>query len=314
MVFHRNQGGQRTKFGNFPSENACWEALGRKIDVLQRTATYGGCSFTRPATWAIMLLSSKGELWVNTVYPSREACEEDRPRAALEARKANPSYGFATVIGGEEGQCIPIPPETRSLTLIHADGQLQLMGSYPNEAACENDLRIIQNGNHSLSNGHCTPVGHPPAPKGSWNPSRPSLPELVEAACPSPSPTTTQDWEKKHAALVAVCAGAQMNCGNLSRENVGCYEGNYRVLPPACETALIELGCITQGLAVAAKQEAEYEAKGVGHPDCTPDQITISNRTQNGNAHQKWNATCNGKVYLCSGQSRGAYSCVPLAK
>jgi hypothetical protein len=47
-----------------------------------------------------------------------------------------------------------------------------------------------------------------------------------------------------------------------------------------------------------------------GHTGCTPDQLTISNVQGS-----MWNATCNGKIYLCSGVSTGKssaeFSCAP---
>ena len=85
--FSVTKDGQRTKFGGFPSENACWDALGRKIDVLHRTATYGGCSFTQPATWTLTL-PTHGKLLKFGPYPSRVACEEDAPRVVREHRVA----------------------------------------------------------------------------------------------------------------------------------------------------------------------------------------------------------------------------------
>jgi hypothetical protein len=54
-----------------------------------------------------------------------------------------------------------------------------------------------------------------------------------------------------------------------------------------------------------------------GHTGCSPDQITISNRTETGGflkTGQMWNATCNGKVYLCSGVPEREFSCAPVAK
>jgi hypothetical protein len=49
-----------------------------------------------------------------------------------------------------------------------------------------------------------------------------------------------------------------------------------------------------------------------GHTGCTPDQLTISNVQGPGSM---WNATCNGKIYLCSGiptgKSSAEYSCAP---
>jgi uncharacterized oligopeptide transporter (OPT) family protein len=47
-----------------------------------------------------------------------------------------------------------------------------------------------------------------------------------------------------------------------------------------------------------------------GHTGCTPDQLTISNVQGS-----MWNASCNGKIYLCSGVATGKsaaqYSCAP---
>jgi len=49
-----------------------------------------------------------------------------------------------------------------------------------------------------------------------------------------------------------------------------------------------------------------------GHTGCTPDQLTISNVQGPGSM---WNATCNGRIYLCSGVATGKssaeYSCAP---
>jgi hypothetical protein len=60
----------------------------------------------------------------------------------------------------------------------------------------------------------------------------------------------------------------------------------------------------------------ELQTISAGHTGCTPEQITISNRhadTFGGGV--TWNATCNDKVYLCSGIfSQGNYSCAPVAK
>lgn len=61
----------------------------------------------------------------------------------------------------------------------------------------------------------------------------------------------------------------------------------------------------------------QLKAVSAGHTGCTPDKITISNRQQVGTfgTSETWNATCNGKVYLCSGVPTGKsdeeYSCAP---
>jgi hypothetical protein len=51
-----------------------------------------------------------------------------------------------------------------------------------------------------------------------------------------------------------------------------------------------------------------------GHTGCAPEQLTISNIRSAGGG-SLWNATCNGKTYLCSavatGKSDAEYSCAP---
>jgi hypothetical protein len=60
-----------------------------------------------------------------------------------------------------------------------------------------------------------------------------------------------------------------------------------------------------------------------GYTGCTPEQITIQNVTSRNtftSPGETWNATCNGKVYLCSGVGNsggtgtGTYSCAVVAK
>jgi hypothetical protein len=46
-----------------------------------------------------------------------------------------------------------------------------------------------------------------------------------------------------------------------------------------------------------------------GHTGCLPDENEISNVNSGSST---WNATCKGKVYLCSGVD--SYSCAPVAK
>jgi hypothetical protein len=64
--------------------------------------------------------------------------------------------------------------------------------------------------------------------------------------------------------------------------------------------------------------ENELKTVSAGHTGCTPEQLTISNhQTNTFGGGETWNATCNGKVYLCSGvaaKSSGDYSCAPVAK
>jgi len=56
----------------------------------------------------------------------------------------------------------------------------------------------------------------------------------------------------------------------------------------------------------------ELKTATAGHVGCIPEQITISNRHIEAGG-QLWDATCNGKTYLCSvvatGKSSEEYSC-----
>ena len=63
----------------------------------------------------------------------------------------------------------------------------------------------------------------------------------------------------------------------------------------------------------------QLKTASAGHTGCTPDQITISNLTSHNtllSAGETWNATCNGKVYLCSavGGTPADSSCALAAK
>ena len=54
-----------------------------------------------------------------------------------------------------------------------------------------------------------------------------------------------------------------------------------------------------------------------GHTGCAPEQLSISNfHADTFGGGEVWNATCNEKVYLCSGvagKGSGDYSCAPVA-
>lgn len=264
--------------------------------VAASAASYAGTAKGPIGPWAMTSITVDGAVFKLGGFPTHADCEKAIPQTERQQHTTNAQCVLAPL--GAYG--VP-PPNPWDMTVTMSDGKLKMVVAYASKAACEQDIPDVE-ASLDASSGHCDP----------GLPGTTSLPDLLAEACPSPAPTTMQDWEKRHAALVQVCAGVELDCGDMAR-NVLCYEGKYRWLPPACRAALIELGCTAQGLAVAAKQEAEWQAKDVGHPACTPDQITISNRTQTGYA-QRWNATCNGKVYLCSGYFRGAYSCAPVAK
>jgi hypothetical protein len=63
----------------------------------------------------------------------------------------------------------------------------------------------------------------------------------------------------------------------------------------------------------------QLKTASAGHTGCTPDQITISNLTSHDtflSPGETWNATCNGKLYLCSavGGTPADSSCALAAK
>lgn len=68
------------------------------------------------------------------------------------------------------------------------------------------------------------------------------------------------------------------------------------------------------GVTACVSATDQLKTISAGHTGCAPEQLTISNirSTPGGNL---WNATCNGKTYLCSavrtGNSSDEYSCAP---
>jgi hypothetical protein len=55
----------------------------------------------------------------------------------------------------------------------------------------------------------------------------------------------------------------------------------------------------------ACVSTSQLKLISAGHTGCTPDELTISNVQGLGSM---WNATCNGKIYLCSGIATGKSS------
>jgi hypothetical protein len=78
--------------------------------------------------------------------------------------------------------------------------------------------------------------------------------------------------------------------------------------------AIILSGSLLGGTACVS---TDYlKAITAGHTGCTPEQTTISNVQHSFfSSVGMWNATCNGKTYLCSvvatGKSSADYSCAP---
>ena len=71
--------------------------------------------------------------------------------------------------------------------------------------------------------------------------------------------------------------------------------------------------------AAACQTTEDLKTISAGRTGCTPDQLTISNQRAAAGG-ETWNATCSGKVYLCSGVLQANqptftdFSCAPVAK
>ena len=86
----------------------------------------------------------------------------------------------------------------------------------------------------------------------------------------------------------------------------------------SCAVALAGFTLTTATACHTVSVMGQLKTVSAGRTGCTPDQITISNHTGS-NINETWNATCNGKVYLCSGVAAGInstedYSCAPAVK
>lgn len=63
--------------------------------------------------------------------------------------------------------------------------------------------------------------------------------------------------------------------------------------------------------ATACETDNDLKAASAGHIGCAPEQMTVANRRLSGDV-LLWDATCNGKTYLCSQvMSTTQYSCAP---
>jgi len=64
--------------------------------------------------------------------------------------------------------------------------------------------------------------------------------------------------------------------------------------------------------------KADLQLASAGHTGCLPSDNEISNSTVTSSGTGTWNATCKGRIYLCSAISSGnqalEYSCAPAAK
>lgn len=64
--------------------------------------------------------------------------------------------------------------------------------------------------------------------------------------------------------------------------------------------------------------ETDLQMYSAGHTGCLPGENEISNSSVNVSGVGTWNATCKGRVFLCSAVSSGnqafEYSCAPVAQ
>jgi hypothetical protein len=91
----------------------------------------------------------------------------------------------------------------------------------------------------------------------------------------------------------------------------------------AIATALVALGFLSSCVSgsTPAKLPAikpELQLVSAGHTGCLPSENGISNSNVNVSGTGTWNATCKGRIYLCSAVSSGnqafEYSCAPVAQ
>ena len=63
----------------------------------------------------------------------------------------------------------------------------------------------------------------------------------------------------------------------------------------------------------------QLQIVSAGHTGCLPEDNQLSNINASADGSGTWNATCKGKVYLCSaissaGSNSESYSCAPVAQ
>jgi hypothetical protein len=92
----------------------------------------------------------------------------------------------------------------------------------------------------------------------------------------------------------------------------------YRAITTVLVTLAAAPSCVS--MSTPAKLPAikdELQLASAGHTGCLPSENEISNSNVNASGTGTWNATCKGRVYLCSAVSSGnqalEYSCAPIA-
>jgi hypothetical protein len=73
-------------------------------------------------------------------------------------------------------------------------------------------------------------------------------------------------------------------------------------------------GCVNSPVANQPIVTGRLQMISAGYTGCQPEDNLISNTVGHLNGSQLWNATCKGKVYLCSGVDTAAHSCAPVAQ
>jgi hypothetical protein len=91
-----------------------------------------------------------------------------------------------------------------------------------------------------------------------------------------------------------------------------------RVIAIVAATLAMETGCVTRLAANSPIIVNRLKLVSAGHTGCLPDANEISNVTANLDGSGMWNATCNGKTYLCTAVasvgSSESFSCAPAAQ
>jgi hypothetical protein len=92
---------------------------------------------------------------------------------------------------------------------------------------------------------------------------------------------------------------------------------SYRVAIAAMVSPVLTSGCVP----VTANSPiitSRLQMVSAGHTGCLPGENDISNVAANPDGSGTWNATCLGKIYLCSAvaavNQSESFSCAPIAK
>jgi hypothetical protein len=103
----------------------------------------------------------------------------------------------------------------------------------------------------------------------------------------------------------------------IIRSSIGISEMKFMSrISPLSAIFLGLTGCAS--VANSALVVKHLKIVSAGHTGCLPDENEISNVKSDPDGSGTWNATCNGRVYLCSavasvGNSE-SYNCAPVAK